>query len=152
VQKYKGLEIKENITTIGEGITNRMKALTENTPFEIRSVVVGNIQYPPEVADAVSKKLAAVQELERKATEIQITEREKEKRAIEAEGIAQATEIISQRLTSAYLQYEAIKAQQQVIQSNNHTTVYIPVGPMGVPLVGNLNVGQSSAPAEGPAK
>ena len=148
MQKYKGLEIKENITTIGEGITNRMKALTENTPFEIRSVVVGNIQYPPEVADAVSKKLAAVQELERKATEIQITEREKEKRVIEAEGIAQATQIISQRLTSAYLQYEAIKAQQEVIKSNNHTTVYIPVGPMGVPIVGNLNIGQASAPAE----
>jgi hypothetical protein len=40
------------------------------------------------VADAVSRKLAAVQELERKATEIQITAREKEKRIIEAEGIA----------------------------------------------------------------
>jgi regulator of protease activity HflC (stomatin/prohibitin superfamily) len=152
VQKYKGLEIKDNITTIGEAITSRMKALTENTPFEIRSVVVGNIQYPPEVADAVSRKLAAVQELERKATEIQITEREKEKRIIEAEGIAQATQIISQRLTSAYLQYEAIKAQQEVIKSNNHTTVYIPVGPMGVPIVGNLNIGQDSVPVEEPAK
>jgi regulator of protease activity HflC (stomatin/prohibitin superfamily) len=152
VQKYKGLEIKDNITIIGEGITNRMKALTENTPFEIRSVVVGNIQYPPEVADAVSKKLAAVQELERKATEIQITGREKEKRIIEAEGIAQATQIISQRLTSAYLQYEVIKAQQEVIRSNNHTTVYIPVGPMGVPIVGNLNIGQDSASAEEPGK
>jgi regulator of protease activity HflC (stomatin/prohibitin superfamily) len=152
VQKYKGLEIKDNISAIGEAITSRMKALTENTPFEIRSVVVGNIQYPTEVADSVSRKLAAVQELERKATEIQITEREKEKRVIEAEGIAQATQIISQRLTSAYLQYEAIKAQQEVIKSNNHTTVYIPVGPMGVPIVGNLNVGQESAPAEEPAK
>jgi regulator of protease activity HflC (stomatin/prohibitin superfamily) len=151
VQKYKGLEIKDNITTIGEAITSRMKALTENTPFEIRSVVVGNIQYPPEVADAVSRKLPAVQELERKSTEIQITEREKEKRMIEAEGIAQATQIISQRLTSAYLQCEAIKAQQEVIKSNNHTTVYIPVGPMGEPIVGNLNIGQDSA-AEEPAK
>ena len=152
VQKYKGLDIKDNISSIGEAVTNRVRALTENTPFEICSVVVGNIQYPAEVTDAVSRKLAAVQELERKATEIQITAREKEKRIIEAEGIARATEIISQRLTSAYLQYEAIKAQQEVIQSNNHTTVYIPVGPMGVPLVGNLNVGQAPAPAEAPAK
>jgi regulator of protease activity HflC (stomatin/prohibitin superfamily) len=152
VQKYKGLEIKDNITSIGEAITARAKALTEGTPFEIRSVVVGNVQYPPEVADAVSRKLAAVQELERKATEIQITEREKDKRVIEAEGIAQATQIISQRLTSAYLQYEAIKAQQEVIKSDNHTTVYIPVGPMGVPLVGTLNVGQAAAPAEGSVK
>ena len=142
VQKFKGLDVKDNITPIGEAITRRIKALTENTPFEIRSVVVGNIQYPQEVSDAVSKKLAAVQELERKATEIEIAARDKEKRIIEAEGIAKATEIISQRLTSAYLQYEAIKAQNAMVNSQNHTTVYIPVGPMGVPLVGNLNLSQ----------
>lgn len=145
VQKFKGLDIKDNITPIGEAITQRLRALAANTPFEVRSVVVGNIQYPVEVADAVSRKLAAVQELERKATEIEITRREKEKRIIEAEGIASATEIISQRLTAAYLQYEAIKAQQGMVRSNNHTTIYIPVGPMGVPLVGNLNVGPGAA-------
>jgi regulator of protease activity HflC (stomatin/prohibitin superfamily) len=105
VQKFKGLDVKDNITPIGEAITRRVRVLAENTPFEIRSVVVGNIQYPNEVADAVSRKLAAVQELERKATEIQIASRDKEKRIVEAEGIAKATEIISQRLTSAYLQY-----------------------------------------------
>jgi regulator of protease activity HflC (stomatin/prohibitin superfamily) len=146
VQKYKGLDIKDNITPIGEAILRRIKDLTDNTPFEVRSVVVGNIQYPAEVADAVSRKLAAVQELERKATEIEITSREKEKRIIEAEGIARATEIISERLTSPYLQYEAIKAQREMINSNNHTTIYIPVGPMGVPLVGSLDIGQTSAP------
>jgi hypothetical protein len=46
--------------------------------------------------------------LERKNTEI--ATREKEKRIIEAEDIARAAQIISQRLTAAYLQYEAIKA------------------------------------------
>ncbi len=152
VQKYKGLDIKDSITPIGEAITKRARELTENTPFEVRSVVVGNIQYPSEVAESVSRKLAAGQDLERKATEIQITEREKEKRIIEAEGIAKATEIISQRLTSAYLQYEAIKAQREIVQSNNHTTVYIPVGPMGVPIVGNLNVGPAATPEPEPPK
>jgi regulator of protease activity HflC (stomatin/prohibitin superfamily) len=144
VQKYKGLEIKDNIERIGETLTARVLKLTNETPFEVRSVVVGNIQYPAEIVDAVSKKLAATQELERKNTEIEIAKREKEKRIIEAEGIAQATQIISQRLTGAYLQYEAIKAQQETINSQNHTTIYIPVGPMGVPIVGNLNVSPSA--------
>ena len=147
VQKHKGLDIKDNITPIGDAITRRIIALTANTPFEVRSVVVGNIQYPIEVADAVSKKLAAVQELERKLTEIEITKREKDKRIIEAEGITAATEIISQRLTAGYLQYEAIKAQHEMTRSPNHTTIYIPVGPMGVPLVGNLNVGHGDPPS-----
>ena len=140
VQQYKGLEIKDNIARIGDTLTARVLGLTNDTPFEVRSVVVGNIQYPPEIVDAVSRKLAATQELERKNTEIEIARREKEKRIIEAEGIAQATQIISQRLTGAYLQYEAIKAQQETVNSPNHTTIYIPVGPMGVPIVGNLNV------------
>jgi regulator of protease activity HflC (stomatin/prohibitin superfamily) len=140
VQKYKGLEIKDNIARIGDTLTARVLKVTNDTPFEVRSIVVGNIQYPPEVVDAVSKKLAATQELERKNTEIEIAKREKEKRIIEAEGIAQATQIISQRLTAGYLQYEAIKAQRDTINSPNHTTIYIPVGPMGVPIVGTLNV------------
>jgi regulator of protease activity HflC (stomatin/prohibitin superfamily) len=150
VQKYRGLEIKDNIAGIGEALTARVLGLTRDTPFEVRSVVVGNIQYPPEVVNAVSQKLAATQDLERKNTEIEIAKREKEKRIIEAEGIAQATQIISQRLTSAYLQYEAIKAQKDMVNSQNHTTVYIPVGPMGVPLVGNLNLSSSRDGVPGP--
>jgi regulator of protease activity HflC (stomatin/prohibitin superfamily) len=148
VQKYKGLEIKDNIGRIGDALTARVLQLTRNTPFEVTSVVVGNIQYPPEIVDAVSKKLAATQELERKDTEIEITKREKEKRVIEAEGIAEATQIISQRLTGAYLQYEAIKAQRETVNSPNATTIYIPVGPMGVPLVGNLALPAAAPPAK----
>ena len=148
VQKHKGLEVKDNIVGIGDAITKRVQALAKDTPFEVRSIVVGNIQYPPEIVEAVSKKLAATQELERKNTEIEIAKREKDKRIIEAQGIAQATEIISQRLTANYLQYEAIKAQRDTINSPNHTTVYIPVGPMGVPLVGNLNLGQRALTSE----
>jgi regulator of protease activity HflC (stomatin/prohibitin superfamily) len=146
VQKYKGLELKDNISLIGETLTARISKLANDTPFEVRSIVVGNIQYPPEIVDAVSKKLAATQELERKNTEIEIAKREKDKRIIEAEGIAQATQIISQRLTGAYLQYEAIKAQRDTLNSPNHTAIYIPVGPMGVPIVGNLNLAVDREP------
>ena len=140
VQKYTSLNLKDNIDRIGNDVTARVLEFTNGTPFEVRSIVVGNIQYPPEVVDAVSRKLAATQELERKNTEIEIAKREKDKRIIEAEGIARATQIISERLTAPYLQYEAIKAQRDTINSPNHTTIYLPVGPMGVPLVGSLNL------------
>jgi regulator of protease activity HflC (stomatin/prohibitin superfamily) len=145
VQKLNGLEVKDQISELGDRVMKRVNALIGEAPFEIRSVVVGNIQYPVEVADAVSKKLAATQELERKNTEIEIMKREKEKRIVDAEGVAKAMEIINQRLTPQYLQYEAIKAQREMVGSQNHTTIYIPVGPMGVPLVGTFDAatGQS---------
>jgi hypothetical protein len=37
---------------------------------------------------------------------------------------------------------EAIQAQQKMVNSPNHTEVYIPVGPMGVPVVGTMKLGQ----------
>ncbi len=140
IQRLNGLDIKEQITPIGEAILKRAAALTKDTPFLISSVVVGNIQYPDEVAEAVSRKLAATQLLEQKQTEIQIEEREKEKRIVQAEGIARSMEIINQRLNAQYLQHEAIEAQKAMVGSPNHTTIYVPVGPMGVPLVGALDV------------
>jgi regulator of protease activity HflC (stomatin/prohibitin superfamily) len=138
VQKLNGLEIKDRITEIGDLIAKRMSTLTRDTPFDVISAVVGNIQYPQEVANAVSEKMAATQVLERKQTEIEIERRDAQKRVVQAEGIAKAMEIINQRLSSQYLQHEAIEAQKAMVGSPNHTTVYLPVGPMGVPLVGTL--------------
>ena len=69
-----------------EAISKRVFELTRDTPFLVTSVVVGNIQYPEEVANAVSAKMAATQVLERKQTEIAIEEREKQKRIVQAEA------------------------------------------------------------------
>ncbi|MFN7972167.1 MAG: SPFH domain-containing protein [Acidobacteriota bacterium] len=140
IQKLDGLDVKDRIIPIGDAILARIEALTRDTPFEVKSVVVGNVQYPDEVASAVSEKLAATQVLERKATEIEIERREQQKRIIQAEGIAKAMEVINQRLTAQYLQHEAIEAQKLMVNSPNHTTVYIPVGANGVPLVGNVDL------------
>ena len=37
-----------------------------------------------------------------------------------------------------YIQHEAIEAQKQMVNSPNHTVVYIPVGPMGVPITATM--------------
>ena len=138
IQRLDGLEIKDKITPVGEAVFARVKTLTQNTPFEVASVVVGNIQYPAEVADAVAKKMAMTQVLEQKATELKIEAQAKAMRIVQAEGIARAMEIIQAKLTPQYLQHEAIEAQKAMVGSPNHTTIYIPVGPMGVPLVGTF--------------
>src|SRR3989475_770812 len=86
VQKLNGIEIKDRITEVGDLIAKRMGTLTKETPFAVISAVVGNIQYPKEVADAVAEKMAATQVLERKQTEIEIEQREGQKRVVPAEG------------------------------------------------------------------
>jgi regulator of protease activity HflC (stomatin/prohibitin superfamily) len=138
VQRRNGLEVKDALIPIGDAVLARIRAYAENSPFVISSVVVGNVQYPSEVADAVSRKLAATQELQRKDTEIEIERKERTKREVQAQGIANAMQIIRGQLSAMYIQHEAIEAQKTMVNSPNHTVVYIPVGAMGVPIAGTF--------------
>jgi len=138
VQRRNGLSVKDDLIPIGDAVLRRIRQYAESSPFIISSVVVGNVQYPSEVADAVARKLAATQELERKDTEIEIERKDRTKREVQAAGIASAMQIIRGQLSPMYIQHEAIEAQKLMVNSPNHTTVYIPVGPMGVPLTGTF--------------
>jgi regulator of protease activity HflC (stomatin/prohibitin superfamily) len=145
VQRRPGLLVKDQLIPIGDAVLSRVRQYAADSPFVIGSVVVGSVQYPEEVADAVSRKLAATQELERKDTEIEIERKERTKREVQAAGIANAMQIIRGQLNGLYVQHEAIEAQKLMVNSPNHTTVYIPVGPMGVPLTGTFPA--ANAPA-----
>ena len=99
VQQRNGLEVKDALIAIGDAVLARIRTYAADSPFTITSVVVGNVQYPAEVADAVSRKLAATQELQRKDTEIEIERKERTKREVQAQGIANAMQIIRGQLS-----------------------------------------------------
>lgn len=72
----------------------------------------------------------------------QLVEVEKQKaqiKIVEAGGIAAAQKIINATLTDRYLQHEAIQSQHDMANSPNHTTIYIPSGDNGIPVVRTLN-------------
>lgn len=66
---------------------------------------------------------------------VQVEKQKAEIRIVEAEGIARAQQIITGTLTDRYLQHEAIESQRALANSPNHTTIYIPSGQNGIPLV-----------------
>lgn len=70
---------------------------------------------------------------------IEIEKRKAEVRVEEAKGIADSQKIIDSSLTENYLQYLAIKAQEKMAMSPNHTEVYIPSGNNGIPLIKNID-------------
>lgn len=146
VQQRNGLEVKDDLIAIGDAVLARIRAYSADSPFIVRSVVVGNVQYPQEVAEAVSKKLATTQDLQRKDTEIEIERKERTKREVQAQGIANAMQIIRGQLNGRYIQHEAIEAQRAMVNSPNHTVVYIPVGPMGVPVTATFPATGTPAP------
>lgn len=135
VQKYNSSDLKVNRDAISKEVTIKLNEYLAGSPFNLKSVVVGNINYPAIVATAVEKKLAAQQLLSEKSTQKEIAKQDAEIRIEEAKGIAEAQKIINTTLTVNYLQHEAINAQLEMAKSPNHTTVYIPVGTNGIPLV-----------------
>ena len=139
VQTLASRQVKEKRKEISEMVLLELKAYLSDTPFIVISGVVGNIDYPKVVTEAVEKKLAAQQLLDEKQTQIDIAKKDAEIRIEEAKGIAEAQRIINTTLTKNYLQHEAINAQLKMAASPNHTTVYIPSGDNGIPLIKDLN-------------
>ncbi len=134
-QKYTSRELKAQREIIAEEVKSKLEEYLAGSPFVLVKMVVGNIDYPPVVAKAVEKKLAAEQLLEEKETQKEIAKRDAEIKIEEAKGIAEAQRIINSTLTANYLQHEAIQAQLAMSNSPNHTTVYIPSGKNGIPVV-----------------
>ena len=89
-----------------------------------------------------------VNELQIQQTEqlVQVERQKAQIRIVDAEGIAKSQQIINATLTDRYLQHEAIQAQLQMANSPNHTTIYIPSGNNGIPLV--KTVDDNPAPVE----
>ncbi len=139
VQRLDSRDIKSRRGEVAEAVREELTAYLRETPFRVVSLVVGNIDYPSIVAQAVEQKLAAMQLLEEKETQREIAKRDAEIRVEEAKGIAEAQKIINATLTPNYLQHEAIQAQLKMAESPNHSTVYIPVGSNGLPLVYGAN-------------
>ena len=138
VQIYTSKEIKENRSLIAANVRQRLADYLKDSPILVKSVVVGNIDYPEIVAKAVENKLAAQQLLAEKTIQKEIAVKDAEIRIEEAKGIAAAQKIINTTLTANYLQHEAIQAQLKMAESPNHTTVYIPAGANGIPLISNI--------------
>jgi regulator of protease activity HflC (stomatin/prohibitin superfamily) len=109
----------------------------DKTPFQLESFVIGNVQYPKAISDAVENKLKAEQLLLEKETQKLIAIKDAEIELAKAIGIKKAQLEINRSLTPNYLQYKAIEAQEKMALSPNNTTIYIPVGRNGIPIVHN---------------
>lgn len=120
---------------IAQKIYDDLNKMIEERGIILENVLLRAIRLPPMVAGAIEVKLKAEQESEQMKFVLEKEKKEAQRRVIEAEGIAKAQEIINKTLTTAYLQHEAIQAQMKMASSPNHTTVYIPSGDNGIPLV-----------------
>jgi regulator of protease activity HflC (stomatin/prohibitin superfamily) len=102
-------------------------------------VLLRNIDLPQKVKNAIDEKIAAEQDAQKMVYVLEKEQREKERKLIEAEGIAVSQKKISESLNKQYLQWYYIQNLKEVLNSNNTKVVIMPFDQNLTPL---LNVGQ----------
>ena len=130
-------------TTGSVRVNNSAAALRFLTGFGIAVVlVIGLLMWGLPIYNRYQVRANAANEIQVNALRIQQTQQlvqvEQQKaqiRIVDAEGIAKSQQIINATLTDRYLQHEAIQSQMTMANSPNHTTIYIPSGNNGIPLV-----------------
>lgn len=107
------------------------------TPIIIESVDIGEIQFPPAVAEAIQRKIATKQELERQGFLLAKTEKEAAIKVLESINVAKQQLIISSTLDPLYVQQRAVQVYKQLAESPNRTVIMLPNSPdaTGLPLV-----------------
>lgn len=100
--------------------------LYAETPIELLSVDIGNIQFPKEVTQAIERKIATEQELQRQEFLRAKTRKEAGIKVLEALKVAKQQEIISSTLDPIYVQRMAVQAYRRLAASSNKTVMVLP--------------------------
>ena len=121
--------------TIEEAIRDQMMVLLDGKGITIEAVLLKSIQMPPSLARAIEAKLEAEQQAQRMEFVLQEAKREAERKRIEAEGVRDAQQIISEGLNSSVLQFKSIEAFLELAKSPN-TKIIISDGDLPVMMNG----------------
>jgi len=105
--------------TIETAIKNQMMSHLEDKGIEIEAVLLKSIKLPTSLARAIEEKLEAEQQAQRMEFVLQQARREADQKRIEAEGIRDAQNIISEGLDPAILQFKSIEAFKELSKSPN---------------------------------
>lgn len=100
-------------------IKDKMMKILGGRGFVIEAVLMKSIQLPDGLYQAIEEKLEAEQDAQRMEFVLQKEQQEAERRKIEAKGIRDANQIISEGLTPEVLRYKAIEAYRELSTSPN---------------------------------
>ena len=131
VQKLDVFEVKDDMRRIGDEVLAELKTRYADTPIEFLSVDIGDITYPQGVVDSVVAKFVTNEENERKDVELEIAQKQIEIGIAEAQGIADAQQIIRTTLDPMFLQFEALRAIEDMAGHPNTTFLMFPFSKNG---------------------
>lgn len=104
---------------IEQEIATHMNGLLKERGFIIESVLMKSIKLPAGLAKAIEDKLESEQRAQQMEFELQRERKEAERRVIEAEGIRDAQQVLSQGLNENIIRYQSIEAFKSLAASPN---------------------------------
>src|SRR6266481_4293724 len=108
--------------------------------FILYDILVTGIELPAAIVAAINRKTEQYYVAEEYRFRVEREKRESERKKIEAEGIRDFQQIVSQGISESYLRWRGIEATLQLSQSTNSKVVVIGSGKDGLPIIlGNVD-------------
>jgi regulator of protease activity HflC (stomatin/prohibitin superfamily) len=114
-------------------------------------ILVAGIELPAAIVAAINRKTEQYYIAEEYKFRVEREKRESERKKIEAEGIRDFQQTVSQGISESYLRWRGIEATLQLSQSTNSKVVVIGSGKDGLPIILG-NVDTPPPPAGAPAE
>ena len=103
--------------------------------IQLNDVLIRNIQLPTKLEEAIERKLQQEQESLEYEFRIEKARKEAERKRIEAEGIRDFQDIVSDGVTDYLLKWKGIEATEALANSPNTKVIVIGNGDDGLPLI-----------------
>ena len=105
----------------------------------VDTLILG-IELPPSIVIAINRKLEQYYIAQEYTFRVEREIKESQRKKIEAEGIREFQQIVSQGISDSYLRWRGIEATLQLSQSTNSKVVIIGGGKDGMPIIlGNVD-------------
>ncbi len=122
-------------TELQEQIFERVKTAVATGHIIVEAVLIRDVSLPPQLKQAIERKLQEEQEAQRYEFLLQKEELEAQRKKIEAEGQAEYQRIITGSLSQQFLRFKGIEATQRLAESPNTKTIIVGGGQDGLPLI-----------------
>jgi regulator of protease activity HflC (stomatin/prohibitin superfamily) len=103
--------------------------------FILYDILVTGIELPEAIVTAINRKIEQYYIAEEYKFRIEREKRESERKKIEAEGIRDFQQTVSQGISDSYLRWRGIEATLQLSQSTNSKVIVIGTGKDGLPVI-----------------
>ena len=116
-------------------IETRLAEKLSDNYIQLNDVLIRNIKLPNTLEQAIERKLQQEQESLEYEFRIEKATKEADRKRIEAEGIRDFQNIVSQSINDDLLQWKGIEATTELSHSPNSKVVVIGAGDNGLPLI-----------------